>query len=108
MREGGIVFVSFLDEVVVCLAKIQVYDEKQALYRENFPILQEIMIGRKMFCSSFVDVRYLGRFYSLQFSEELPLWSFTHGPHGFLLYSGPQMLVRKVRFDVHPANRGDK
>ena len=49
MREGGIVFVSFLDEVVVCLAKIQVYNEKQALYRENFPILQEIMIGRKMF-----------------------------------------------------------
>ena len=36
MREGGIVFVSFLDEVVVCLAKIQVYDEKQALYQENF------------------------------------------------------------------------
>ena len=49
MREGEIVFVSFLDEVVVCLAKIQVYDEKQALYQENFLIIQEIMIGRKMF-----------------------------------------------------------
>ena len=70
MREGGIVYFSFLDEVVVCLAKIQVYDEKQALYQENFLIIQEIMIGRKTFCSSFVDVRYLGRFYSLQFSEK--------------------------------------
>ena len=29
MREGGIGSFSFLDEVVVCLAKIQVYDEKQ-------------------------------------------------------------------------------